>query len=58
MFIEVFTEKDKNELLEAGYKFLRTYKAGSVNVFVFTKENKSNFSELKAKFKLTNKLNF
>lgn len=58
MFVQVFSLEDKNELIKKDYKFITEQKLGKNTVYVFENNNKLNFSDLKIKYKLSNKLYF
>lgn len=58
MMIEVFTENEKNKLLEMGLKLIHTRKVENYDVFVFEYRKNLNFDLSDINFKPTNKLYF
>ena len=57
-FIYCFTERDKQDLLNNGYKFLKEESIGDKTAYVFLYDDKLNFSLNKNRFVVTNKMNF
>jgi len=58
MLLQVFSQKDKEKLIQDGFKFITEQKLGDNIVYVFEADNKLNFSDLDIKARFTNKLYF
>lgn len=59
-FINVFSEEDKNYLIENGYTLLNSQKNGDTTIYIFKNDsNKMTFSEKdRGRFLFTNILTF
>lgn len=58
MLLQVFNQKDKEKLIQDGFKFITEQKLGDNIVYVFEVDKKLNFSDLGVKARFTNKLYF
>lgn len=58
MFLEVFSEQDKEVLLQQGYKLIKEVPLSSTVKYVFVNHNELKFDSLKVKAKVTNALTF
>ncbi len=58
MFIEVFTDKDKDHLLAKGYKLLKTSQVGDCKKYTFANSNNLQFNSEEVKSVVTNTLTF
>lgn len=59
MMVQVYSEKDKNILINNGLKFICENKLGDTTCYTFEfNNNKLNFDGLDVKYKITNRLTF
>ena len=58
MFLEVFSEQDRDILLQQGYKLIKEVQLSSAVKYVFANRNDLQFSNLKIKANVTNTLTF
>lgn len=58
MLLQVFSEEDKEKLIQSGCTFITEQKLGDNIVYVFENKDKLNFSDLGVKARFTNKLYF
>lgn len=58
MFLEVFSEQDRDILLQQGYKLIKEVQLSSAVKYVFANRNDLQFSNLKIRANVTNTLTF
>lgn len=58
MFLEVFSEQDRDILLQQGYKLIKEVQLSSAVKYVFANRNDLQFGNLKIKANVTNTLTF
>ena len=58
MFIEVYTESDRDALIESGYRLIREVPLESAVKYVFANSKELKFSNAKVKANITNTLTF
>lgn len=58
MFLEVFSEQDRDILLQEGYKLIKEVQLSSAVKYVFANRNDLQFSNLKIRANVTNTLTF
>lgn len=58
MFIEVYTESDRDALIESGYRLIREVPLESAVKYVFANSKELKFSNTKVKGHVTNTLTF
>ena len=58
MFLEVFSEQDRDVLLQQGYKLIKEVQLSSAVKYVFANRNDLQFGNLKIKANVTNTLTF
>lgn len=58
MFLEVFSEQDRDILLQQGYKLIKEVQLSSTVKYVFANHKELKFNQLKVKAQVTNTLTF
>lgn len=58
MFLEVFSEQDRDVLLQQGYKLIKEVQLSSAVKYVFANRNDLHFNNSKVKANVTNALTF
>lgn len=58
MFLEVFSEQDRDVLLQEGYKLIKEVQLSSAIKYIFANRKEAKFSELKVKAQVTNAMTF
>ena len=58
MFLEVFSEQDRDVLLQQGYKLIKEVQLSSAVKYVFATRNDLHFNNLKVKANVTSALTF
>lgn len=58
MFLEVFSEQDRDILLQQGYKLIKEVQLSSTVKYVFANRKELKFNQLKVKAQITNAMTF
>ena len=58
MFLEVFSEQDRDVLLQQGYKLIKEVQLSSAVKYVFANRKELQFNQLKVKARVTNVMTF
>lgn len=58
MFLEVFSEQDRDVLLQQGYKLIKEVQLSSTVKYVFANRKELKFNQLKVKAQVTNAMTF
>lgn len=58
MFIEVYSDEDKEKMLQQGYKLLKSIRIENCTKYVFANTDKLKFDNSEVKCNFTNRLTF